>query len=170
MKAKRHRWGVPAIVLALLLEPALLRCADADAEAPAACANQTSNFDGTKALAYAVVKGKDAHRLSLHPEYPSKCRSPDEGACKGVSYVIPGDTVAIGTTCDAWSYVQCLGKKNISVGWVRTNYLTPSKLAPPSAESDRSLKSAAASSGEMDTAHYQFELTRGAETPVCQAF
>jgi hypothetical protein len=38
-------------------------------------------------------------------------------------HVAAGDTVAVGTACDSWTYVQHVGKDRVRRGWIETDRL-----------------------------------------------
>jgi hypothetical protein len=82
--------------------------------------------------------------------------------CKGSAYIIPGDVVAVGNTCGAWSYVQYIGRAHVTMGWVAATTLAPETLieSPYTAPADASTRGH----------HYQFKLTRGRGLPVCEAY
>lgn len=133
------------------------------------CANPQVHFDGVKPLTYAVVNRGSGESLPIHPVHPSKCSSPNEQACKGKAYILPGDAVAIGAQCGAWDYVQYIGAKRITVGWVESQRLVKRSSQTKREQSRR--KEAVTSESEMDVdkSVYHFELKKGGGTPVCEA-
>ena len=133
------------------------------------CANPQVHFDGVKPLTYAVVNRGSGESLPIHPVHPSKCSSLNEQACKGKAYILPGDAVAIGAQCGAWDYVQYIGAKRITVGWVESQRLM--KRLPKNLREQSRPKEVVTPESEMDVdkSVYHFELKNGGGTPVCEA-
>jgi hypothetical protein len=126
------------------------------------CIGQNVDFDGLSPLRYGVVSQDSAPKMYLHREYPAAdCTPADEAACKSSSYLVPGDKVAIAKSCGPWAYIQYLGDARISVGWVDKQHLIESK---------EELRRQSASSAEGNSHHYPFKLTKGKNTPVCEAY
>jgi hypothetical protein len=133
------------------------------------CAASKSDFSGIPTLTYATVLARDGEkdgksaRLYFHPEHPSRCPAPDMGACKGTAYLVPGDAVAIGASCNGWDYVQYLGQKSVTVGWVEDALLgsreTPTEIQPAKKRKTRSISSV-----------YRFVMKKGQGVPVCEAY
>jgi hypothetical protein len=80
-------------------------------------------------------------------------------SCESSTYVLPGDVVAVGKTCGTWAYVQYIGEKHITKGW-----LSVADLGMP-----RTLATRPAALGNPATEPV-FELTRGKNVPACQAY
>lgn len=133
------------------------------------CTNPQVRFDGVKPLTYAVVNGKSGEELSIHPVHPSKCSLPNEKACDGTAYILPGDAVAIGAQCSGWDYVQYIGAKRITEGWVKSQRLD--ERQPKVARDQRRPKGGLTpeSNKDVDKSIYHFELQKGNDTPVCEA-
>src|ERR1700688_1685336 len=87
------------------------------------CVRQDVAFDGIAPLTYATVTPDATNRVGLHHDYPEGCNAGDTTACPSKAYLASGDTVAIGKTCGAWAYVQFLGERRVSVGWVAAERL-----------------------------------------------
>jgi hypothetical protein len=121
------------------------------------CVHQDVAFDGIAPLTYATVTPDAAGRVGLHHDYPEGCNAGDTIACPSKAYLVSGDAVAIGKTCGTWAYVQFLGEKMISVGWVAGDRLAhlptqPSPKAP------------------QGTMRYLLTLRKGTDVPVCHAY
>jgi hypothetical protein len=126
------------------------------------CVKRTVTFDGIEQLRYATVEAGSGLRQYLHAQYPDHCTSGTNTACPAGAYLIPGNAVAIGKECGGWDYVQYIGKRRISEGWVRSEALTPTTLTPPAKPPS--------ADGTLTARRYHFELTWGKETPVCEAY
>lgn len=123
------------------------------------CINHKVTFDGIVALHYATVRARSGPRLYLHARYPERCTSGSETPCPAKAYLVPGDGVAIGKQCGGWDYVQYIGEKFISEGWVESQALSP---IPAPAPVIRNVYTGMPK-------RYPFKLTRGRGTPVCEA-
>ena len=159
------------LVGALILLPVLQDAVKADestSSTPPSCTDSKSDFSGIPTLTYATVTGdggsKDvvSTRLYFHPQHPSKCTSADDGACKGKAYIVPGNTVAIGASCNGWDYVQYLGEKSVTTGWVDDGRLG-------NRQTPKQVQSAAASNPDAQPV-FHFQLTKGHGVPVCEAY
>ena len=129
------------------------------------CAGEKSQFDDPSVVTHEYVKGTRGNRLYLHPDHPALCRSPDEGACKATSYIVSADAVAVGSNCGAWSYVQYLGRKGFTQGWVEARRLTETVPHP--------LRDPGVMPGNVELfggIQYRFTLTEGHGRPVCEAY
>jgi hypothetical protein len=131
----------------------------AAAESPKSgdCVRQDVAFDGIAPLTYATVTPYAANRVGFHHDYPEGCDAGDTMACPSKAYLVSGDAVAIGKTCGTWTYVQFLGEKRISVGWVAADRLAPLPTQP----------SPKAPQGTM---RYLVTLRKGTDVPVCHAY
>ena len=145
-------------VTALLQSAALAAAADG-----AACAQNKGAFDGIAPLQYFQVDG--ASRIYLYPKHPSLCESADAEGCGAKAYVVPKDLVAVSSTCGSWAYVQYIGKKLISYGWIKT-----SELGQPLRNSDSSKTQSVAALQNEDATWYHFTLVKGQGLPVCEAY
>jgi hypothetical protein len=146
------------LLLAAVLGNSLARPANLDE-----CAQRAVAFDGIASLSYAAVTADVGSKVYLHAQYPTDCNAEASGdGCKGTAYLLSGDAVAVGKTCGAWAYVQYIGEKRISVGWLPTNRIMAASAGKPPASS------AAPESG--DQRRYHFALTKGHGTPVCEAY
>ncbi|MDE0853759.1 MAG: hypothetical protein OSA97_04985 [Nevskia sp.] len=132
-------------------------------ESVATCAKQQSLFDDPSLIQHKYVSGAQK-RLDLHPQHPSRCVSANAGGCRASAYIIPGDSVAVGSTCGAWAYVQYSGR-SITRGWVESNRLTE---AVPHPLLNRGIMPG---EGEWPSqTQYRFALTEGYGQPVCDAY
>lgn len=130
-----------------------------DANNLADCINHNVTFDGIVPLRYATVKSTPGPRLYLHESYPEHCALGSEASCSARAYLVPGNAVAIGKNCGEWAYVQYIGEKLISEGWVESEALTP---IPPPAPLIKNVYTGMPK-------RYPFKLTRGRGTSVCEA-
>ena len=125
-------------------------------------------FDGRKPLSYATVTpAGHAGKAYLHAGYSKDCvvtgtnDSADlPASCKSSAYVISSDVVAIGKTCGDRAFVQYVGEKHVTTGWMRTADLGATR----SVALRQNLMSR--SYGSEPT----FTLTRGLGIPVCEAY
>jgi len=131
---------------------------NAKADGGTECIQRSVAFDGLTPLSYANVSAATGSKVYLHAQFPAQCAPNEE--CKGSAYLLSGDAVAIGKTCGAWSYVQYIGKKRVTTGWVSADRLKPAN--------DSSVPSNREASGNGK--RYQFELTSGSGVPVCEAY
>jgi len=141
----------------------VLRVGDADSNPKAAgCGDESAvHFDGTRTLQYATVAKLAGRRLYVHPTPPTNCRPSTQGQCPAPTYLIPGDDVAIADACNGWAYVQYLGTSKVTTGWVARDYLMVRSAPMPREPSDGQ---------SVYDRRYQFELIKGAGTPVCEAY
>lgn len=128
------------------------------------CINGLISFDGVTPLRYATVVGEVAGRVSLHRDYPKDCGEADTTGCGDKAYLVSGDTVAIGKTCGAWAYIEFLGPKRVSVGWVASSSLAavpgpvPTPRPPPPVGSN------------LPSIRFLSTLKKGKGNPVCEAY
>ena len=132
-----------------------------NAQDTAACVKQPVVFDGLTPLSYAAVSVAQGAKAYLHAKYPLQCAAGNPASCQSPTYVLPGDVVAIGKICGAWAYVQYIGAKRITSGWVRTT-----DLAKPNDISPRRNLMSSGNTGKEPV----FTLTRGKSVPVCEAY
>lgn len=150
-----------AYMLALLV---LGNASPSRADDLADCVSRAVTFDGTEDLHYASVKLDVGPRVYLHAQYPSHCTSGDQSACSTRAYLVPTNVVAIGKQCGRWDYVQYIGEKRITQGWVYAYTLTPIPPPPPPPKPGKDVLQPSAPD------QYHFELTRGTGKPVCEAY
>lgn len=131
------------------------------------CIARKVTFDGVVLLRYATVTPKSGPRDYLHREYPSHCGSQPGTSCRAKAYIVPADAVAIGKTCGAWSYVQLIGERHITTGWVFSSTL---KQIPSPPLQPAPVQRAGAEVIQLTPRRYQFKLTRGRGRPVCEAY
>ncbi len=131
------------------------------------CAIHEYTFDGTVTLQYSAVKGAGGDRVALYHQYPSSCGSSTGKLCAGVSYVLPGEAVAVGGECGSWTYVQYIGEKHVRTGWVESGRLEPLSTSLPF---DGGIP------GGQDPKYYpskwriSVRLVKGQGVPVCEAY
>ena len=125
-------------------------------------------FDGTVPLQYATVNGSSGPRLYLDKSYSDHCSSGAPASCPKVAYLLPGDAVAVGKMCSTRDYVQYIGEKHMSEGWVDSAALSP--IAPPPPATPPVTKIGNQILRPPDGRQYHFELTQGKGTPVCEAY
>jgi hypothetical protein len=143
---------------------ALLATTSASAEDVAECAQRAVAFDGITPLSYATVSGATGSKDYLHAQFPAQCTPGVNEPCESSAYVLPGDVVGVGKTCGPWAYVQYIGEKRVTTGWLASSSLAPQKklsAQPPSRNDDYT--------GE-NVRRYPFKLTKGRGIPVCEAY
>lgn len=133
-----------------------------------ACITRKVSFDGIVRLSYATVKAPSGPRLYLHAQYPNECSSGKEASCRADVYLIPGNTVAIGKGCGHWDYVQYIGERRISEGWVESRALSP--VSPPRAIKAPTIPPGGSGAPPVTPSLYTFQLTVGKGKPVCEAY
>jgi len=136
-----------AFYVALL---AIVSGSPAQASDLSTCINRTVTFDGVEPLRYAAVNANSGRRLYLHAQYPDQCTSGTQADCPAGAYLVPGNTVAIGKECGGWDYVQYIGERLISQGWVKSSALAP--ITPPPQANSSFVD------GTLTPRRYHFEL------------
>lgn len=131
----------------------------------ARCAQEKVTFDGIEPLKYADVIGDAGSHIALNRQHPGSCKSTSADDCAGKAYLVPGNTVAVANTCGDYSHVQYIGEKKVSVGWIESDRL---KERVVSNLNDHVMQSSQDS--KMSRLAYQFKLTKGHNTPVCEAY
>jgi len=125
------------------------------------CIPSRSAFDGTSSLSYASVVGGWTGKIYVHTGYPTRCDATHQEMCRTSTYLLSRDVVAVGKTCGAWSYIQYIGQKRVTTGWIAAEALAPEKrntYAPPIARTPEQER------------RYRFSLVKGGGTPVCTAY
>ena len=144
--------------LTVVLGSSLARPANLDE-----CAQQPLAFDGVAPLSYATINADAGSKVYLHAQYPADCNvEASSDGCKGTAYLLSGDAVAVGKTCGAWAYVQYIGDRRISTGWLPANRIAVTSVATPAAPAEEK--------GSGDQRRYHFAMTKGHGTPVCEAY
>lgn len=131
------------------------------------CIARNVTFTGIPALQYATVVGTRNLRLDIYRTYPEGC-SQKAKICRAGAYILRGDNVAIAKTCGGEAYVQYLGTRHITVGWVDKSKLAALPAPPaPKPPDDRYTNV-----GGLHpwAAHYRFTLTEGRGRPICEAY
>ena len=123
----------------------------------AECVNSSIAFDGVTPPTYAAVAPRGGERTYVHHEYPRACDDHNNSSCDHKAYLVKGDTIAIGKTCDDWAYVQFLGPKRVSEGWMSSTDLArlPRESSPAEAKT---------------AGKYIATLGKGNGIPVCEAY
>lgn len=136
----------------------------AQAQSPVSCIAQKADFSGTQPLIYRSVEPVSASKVYIGRTPSKECVTSGESKCSGATYVVAGDKVLIGKECGGWAYIQHMGTRRVSYGWVSTTALS----AVPEAESGHTDQS---SNGlERPDQKYSFQLTKGHGEPVCEAY
>jgi hypothetical protein len=66
-----------------------------------------------------VVPGFPGQRLYIHRAHPRECGAGQlMPNCMPNAYVLAGDHLTVGASCDGWSYVSFSGKRGQTKGWV----------------------------------------------------
>lgn len=131
------------------------------------CVGRKVAFSGIVRLHYATVETAEGARVYLHRSFPSSCPSGKQG-CIASAYLIPGDAVAVGKECGRWDYVQYIGEKRISEGWVESDAL--SLVSPPRAPEAPIVAPGGGGAPPVMPSRYSFQLTVGNGRPVCEAY
>lgn len=158
---------VEGLLQFLLVFVLLLTIPISYAKGVADCIAANVMFSGATALRYATVMGARDSRVDIYPSYPDSC-SQGAKVCRADAYVFPGDNVAIAKTCGRWAYVQYLGNRRITVGWVEEAKLA-SLSAPPVPKPPHDPYT---NVGGLHAwpAHYRFTLSKGGGRPICEAY
>lgn len=138
---------------------AALAATDSSAEEAFECIQRPVAFDGIAPLSYATVTGAAGSKAYLHAHSPEQCATTSEDPCGASAYVLPGDVVAMAKTCGPWAYVQYIGEKHVTTGWMRTADLGATRDVAP--------RQNQMSYGRKEPV---FALTRGRGVPVCEAY
>lgn len=129
--------------------PFLARAQTADLPA---CLHKVVRFDGSWPLQFERVSGLSETRLYIHESFPQNCSSAKTSCAGGPSYLLGGDEVAEGKICGKWAYIQYVGLRYITKGWVDSSRL-------------KFLRKVGAG-----TAQPLFTLIKGHGNPVCEAY
>jgi hypothetical protein len=164
LQGRRGRWlrACPVAFLVILSVPM------SHAATLSGCINRKVSFDGIVRLHYATVTATSGPRLYLHERLPGHCAPGNQSTCAARAYLIPGNAVAIGKECGAWDYVQYIGERRISEGWVTASSLA-ALPAPPAAMPPRDPYAHVPGLHPWPV-HYRFTLTKGHGRPVCEAY
>ena len=157
----------PSVFPSIVLSVGMTGAALADTSNAPDCSKQGIVFDGISDLQYATVNGVAGDRIPLNFRYPSSSRSIAGRRDRNMAYVVPGDAVAVGGTCNEWSYVQNIGERTVTRGWIESARLTPLALSLPFDEG--------VPGGQNPTqypAKWQIRvaLREGRGVPVCEAY
>jgi hypothetical protein len=135
------------------------------------CVSQPVSFDGIEPLLYATVdSGGD--KLSLQRVYPGRepaqASAPASATTGRSAYLVPGDAVAVGKRCGEWAYVQYIGDRKVTTGWVAAGRL--SYRPQMRAQGTEVQGGPPAAAYTDDPLKYNFKLTNGKNEPVCVAY
>lgn len=133
----------------------------------ASCIATKVSFNGIVPLDYATVSGQSGEHVYLHHEYPTQCPAGSASACRGPAYLLPGQAVTIGKECGAWAYVQYLGGKKITKGWIGSSNVVPIRRPP---KSTARIEHVGKLTVVTHPHRYRFNVIRGAGVPVCEAY
>jgi hypothetical protein len=78
----------------------------------------------------AVITGMGGTHVHLFPAHPFICQDPHFATCQGKAYLLPGDEVRRGGSCEGWTLVEYRGKRNTTTGWVDASTLEPLTTSP----------------------------------------
>ena len=78
----------------------------------------------------AVIAGMGGTHVHLFPAHPFMCADSHFATCQGKAYLLPGDEVRRGGSCEGWTLVEYRGKKNTTTGWVDASILEPLTTSP----------------------------------------
>jgi len=148
---------------------ATLSAATAAVAAPAAlsaCIASEASFDGSVPLRYAVVGSDAGSKLYLYSRLSAACLRGANNSCTRGGYLVPGEIVAVGKTCDGWDYVQYIGASRITYGWLAAERLTEWHSSHEEVES--AIRAQVAESPIRF--QFSFRLVEGRGTPVCEAY
>ena len=175
------RGGLAMAVVLVVSQMAL-----ADPAATTLCAHPDDEFDGaypeylgdpsrrpddipanSDPLEFARVIGASGERARLRSEHPVLCSAKEDKRCSDGTSVPAGDTVATGTRCGEWTYVQYIGRTKASKGWIESSRLQPLSLSLPF---DGGVPGG--QSREQYSARWMVSvrLVHGHGVPVCQAY
>jgi len=118
-------------------------------------------------LQYAAVKQSEKQPLRLRAHHPSPSEVAADTPSGGGPALNSGDVVAIGGTCGQWSYVQRVGAREVSYGWVESSMLSPVTLLLPF---DGGVPGAQDSQLFSKKWRIRVKLTKGRGIPVCEAY
>jgi hypothetical protein len=166
MMFSRHSLAIAALTLglsALDLGTASMAVAE-DIRALNECVHRKATFDGTEPLHYFKVTGYTGSKLYIQPKHPSTCSSANDKVCRPFAYIVPGDIVAVGKTCNGFAFLQYIGDKHITVGWVAASELTTLSTTP-----DQTVRPAVAN-GQHFMEPPRFKLMKGHGIPLCEAY
>jgi hypothetical protein len=149
------------LLLAAVLTSSLARAANVDE-----CVQRAVAFDGIESLNYAAVTAAAGTKVYLHTRYPADCNvEASSDGCKGSAYLLSGDAVAVGKSCGSWAYVQFIGARSVSRGWVLGDHLKAVGGTLPFDDGP--------ASGLMHwfvPGTLPMQLIRGHDVPVCEAY
>lgn len=153
--------------IALLVVPAAVAAAGSNRMPE--CAVGDTSFDGISPLKYAIVSMGPGAKVGLYEKYPGRCSS---GSCKPIASAADGEVVAVGKTCEGWSYVQHIDDKAIDYGWIASDRLKEWMSPQGDMESTRRGEPVEnlCRGARCGMFHYRFRLITGNGVPVCNAY
>lgn len=94
-----------------------------DAKTPSGCSTEPFRDDGANRKA--VISGNPGSHIPLYRHHPSACvGAQDESQCDGHAYLLPGDSVQLGSKCSGFTQVRYQTKRGPTEGWVADPSLT----------------------------------------------
>jgi hypothetical protein len=132
------------------------------------CIQQPVVFDGIKPLHYATVDAEKGASVPLYRKYPAACSTTGQGDCAESQPLESGKSVAIGNTCDAWSYVQFIGDTTVTEGWTASEYLKALSLKLPYDDGEPGGRTRQSNWQPVTTV--RVKLIQGRGVPVCEAY
>lgn len=126
----------------------------------AKCVRVRTTFDGTTPLAYARVREGVGSKVYMHPEFEKGCAA-DQESCRDGPYVVPGDMLAIGKTCGDQVFVQYIGDRKVTTGWMRAKDVETLRAAHERANTMIAM---------FARKEPVFSLEKGRGVPVCEAY
>ena len=165
----RRKWvGAVGASVAAVFVAGTAAAADSASPAPAACIQQRASFEGIKPLRYATVEGDSGASLPLYHKYPVSCATVGVKDCADSQSVKSGESVAIGKTCGAWSYVQFIGETSVTEGWIAVDHLKVLPLKLPYDDGEPGGRTRQSYWQPLTTTRVR--LTKGKGVPVCEAY
>ena len=134
----------------------------------AVCVEQHVAFDGIKPLHYATVSGETGANLPLYQRHPAACAVSGEGHCAESQPLKSGESVAIGKTCGAWTYVQYIGETTVTEGWIAADHLKVLPLKLPYDDGEPGGRTRQSYWQPVTT--IRVRLIKGQGVPVCEAY
>jgi hypothetical protein len=156
------------ILSALMLTASVTAFAATAAEAAPIpdCIREKVTFDGITPLTYATITVSAGARVELYRGYPrNACVHND---CAATTQLKDGDRVAIGKTCSDWTYVQHIGDKSVTEGWVRAERLKDLSFKLPYDDGEPGGRQRPP--GLRAPSTLRVKLIQGTGIPVCMAY
>jgi hypothetical protein len=153
---------------AAILAASTAAAQDSPSPTPASCIQEPVAFNGIKPLHYATVNSGKGASLPLYRKYPAACASTGQEDCVESQSIKSGESVAIGKTCGAWSYVQYIGETTVTEGWTAADQLEVLSLKLPYDDGEPGGRKRQSFWQPVKT--IRVKLTKGQGVPVCEAY